>query len=60
MQPPIGDGARVHPRTEHSADRFPQLLLRILRERAAKLLGDEILEPGNERPPVVRGELGVE
>ena len=60
MQPPIGDGARVHPRTEDSADRFPQLLLRILRERAAKLLGDEILEPGNERPPVVRGELGVE
>ena len=35
VQPAIGDGARVHPRAEHRADRAPQLLARVLRERLA-------------------------
>ena len=40
VQAAIGDGALVHPRAEHRADRAPQLLVRILRERLAALLLD--------------------
>ena len=60
MQPPVGYGARVHPRSEDSADRAPQLLLRFFRERVAELLGDEVLEPGYNRPPILCGEIGIE
>ena len=38
VQPAIGDGALVHPRAEHGADRAPQLLMRILGKRLAPLL----------------------
>ena len=38
VQAAIGDGARVHPRAEHRADRAPELLARVLRERLAVLL----------------------
>ncbi len=37
VQAAIGDGARVHPAAEHRADRAPELLLRVLRERLAGL-----------------------
>ncbi len=60
VQPPVGDGARVHPRAKDGADRAPKLLVRILRKRASELLGHQILEPGDESPPVVRGKIGVE
>jgi hypothetical protein len=33
VQPPIGDGALVHPGAEHRADRAPQLRVRILRKK---------------------------
>ena len=40
VQTAIGLGSRIHPGTEHGADRAPELLLRILRERLAALLLD--------------------
>ena len=40
MQAAVGDGARVHPARKDSADRAPELLLRVLRERLAELLLD--------------------
>ena len=43
VQAPIGDGALVHPGAEHGADRAPQLLVRILRERRAVLLLEPLL-----------------
>ncbi len=60
MQAAIGDGALVHPGAEHRADRAPQLLLRVLRERLAVLLLDPLLVAGDELDPVVGGEIGVE
>ena len=36
VQAAIGDGARVHPAREHRADRAPELLLRVLRERPCR------------------------
>ena len=43
VQAAIGDGALVHPRAEHGADRAPQLRVRVLRERLAALLLDALL-----------------
>ena len=60
VQPAIGDGARVHPGAEDRADRAPQLLLRVLREGLAALLRDDVLETGDDRLPILGGELGVE
>ena len=52
--------ARVHPGAEHGADRAPELLLRILRERLAELLLDDRLVAPDQRLPVVGREVGVE
>ena len=60
VQAAIGDGALVHPRAEHRADRAPQLLVRVLRERLAVLLLDALLVARDQLDPVVGGEVGVE
>ena len=60
VQAAIGDGARVHPRAEHRADRAPQLLVRVLRERRALLLLDALLVARDQLDPVVGGQIGVE
>ncbi len=60
VQPAIGDRARVHPRAEDRADRAPQLVARLLRERLAGFLRDHILEPGDDDLPVLGREIGVE
>ena len=49
MQAAIGDGALVHPRVEHRADRAPELLARLLRERLAGALLDDLLVLGHDR-----------
>ena len=43
MQAAVGDGALVHPRAEHRADRAPELLARLLWERLAGALLDNLL-----------------
>ena len=60
VEPAIGDGALVHPRAEHGADRAPQLVVRVLRESRAVLLLDALLEARDERRPVLGAEIGVE
>ncbi len=60
VKAPIGDGALVHPRAEHRADRAPQLVVRTLRKRRAGLLLDLRLVELDELRPVVGVELGVE
>ena len=60
VQAPIGDGALVHPRAEHRADRAPELLMRILRKRLAVLLLEPLLVASHQLDPVVGGEIGVE
>ncbi len=60
VQAAIRVGALVHPAPEHRADRAPQLCMRILRERLAKLLGNALLVAGDELGPVVGLEVGVE
>ncbi len=60
VQPAIGVGARVHPRAEHRADRAPELVARVLRERIALLLADALLVARDDVDPVVGGQLGVE
>ena len=60
VQTPIGDRALVHPGAEHGADRPPQLLVRILRERRAVLLFEPLLVALNQRDPVFRRQIGVE
>ena len=60
VQAAIGDGARVHPRAEHRADRAPELLVRVLRERLALLLAHALLVARDHVDPVVGGQFGVE
>ena len=60
VQPPIRVGALVHPTAEHRADRAPQLLVRILRERLAQLLLDPRLVARHRLGPVVGLEIGIE
>ena len=50
----------IHPRTEHRADRAPQLRVRILRERLAGLLLDALLVVADELFQIVGVEIGVE
>ena len=59
MQATVGDGALVHPRAEHRADRAPQLLARLLRERLAGALLDDLLVAADDGAPVVGLEIGV-
>ena len=59
VQPAIGDGALVHPRAEHRADRAPQLLVRVLRERLALLLLEPLLVAADERRPSRRPSRSV-
>jgi len=60
VQAAVGDGALVHPRAEHRADRAPQLRLRILWERLAALLLQTLLVACDKLDPVLGGELGIE
>ena len=60
MQAPVGDGAGVHPRAEHCADRAPELVARLLRKRCALLLADAFLVARHHVDPVLGGELGVQ
>jgi hypothetical protein len=53
------DCAFPGPRVEHCGDRLPKLLLRILRERLAGLLFEELLELLREPFEVVDAELHV-
>ncbi len=60
MEAAIGDGALVHPRGEHRANRAPELLARILREGLAGLLLDAALVLADEMLPVLGRQVGVE
>ena len=60
VQAAIRDRAVVHPRAEHRADRAPQLLVRVLRERLALLFRDALLVARDQLDPVLGRELGVE
>ena len=60
VQAPIGDGARVHPRTEHRADRAPQLLMGVLRERLTGLFLDTGFVLRDELFQIVGVEIGIE
>ena len=44
VQAPVGDRALAHPGVEHRPDGQPQLLLRVLRELVAGVLGVDLLE----------------
>ena len=59
MQLAVFDGARIHPRAEHGADRAPELLARILREGLAALALDELEIGPGEGLPVLRREIRV-
>ena len=59
VQAAIGDGALVHPRAEHRADRAPQLLVRVLRERLAVLLLDALLVARRRARPSRRRSRSV-
>ena len=56
----VGDGALVHPRTEHRADRTPQLLVRVLRERLIGLAVHPLLVQPDDVLPILGVEIGVE
>ena len=56
----VFDGAGVHPRAEHGADRAPQLLVRILREGLSQLLLDDALVAPDQALPIVGLQVGVE
>ncbi|CEG08892.1 hypothetical protein BN961_02312 [Afipia felis] len=60
VQAAIRHGARRHPRTEHRANRAPELLVRILREIVAGLARDHLLVTSDNDLPVVGVEIGVE
>ena len=60
LQAAIGDGALVHPRTEHRADRAPQLIVRVLRERLAAFFLNPLLVAGDDFGPIAGVEIGIE
>ena len=60
VEPAIGDRARVHPGREHRADRAPELVLGVLRERLARQLRDLRLVVDDDLAPIVGGKVGVE
>ena len=55
----IGVGARIVPAIEDGADRGPQLLAGILRERLLQLALDRRLVVGDDLRPLVDAEIGV-
>ena len=57
---PVGDGALVVPGAEHGVTGHLQLLHRVLRERLARLLGDELLVARHGLPHAVLAEVGVD
>ena len=59
VQAAIGDRALVHPRSKHGADRAPELLARILRERLAALALDDALVFADDLAPLRGAEVGV-
>src|SRR5215207_184051 len=59
VDPAVLDRALPGPGDEHGRDRLAQLLLRVLRERLAGLLLEELLEALRERLQVVHVELHV-
>ncbi len=60
VEPAISDRALVHPRREDRADRAPELVLGLLRERLAGRLLDFGLVFDDDLAPVVGLEVGVE
>ena len=60
VQAAVGVGALVHPGAEHRADRAPQLLVRVLRERLAAFLLQALLVALDQFGPIVGGKIGVE
>ena len=60
VQAPVGDGAVVHPARKHSTDGAPQLLVRVLRKRLAKLFLDLGLVEGDDALPLDGRQFGVE
>ena len=59
VDPAVGDGARIHPGTEHGADRRPNLGFRILGKRRVRLLLDSGFVAVDHRFPVLGGQIGV-
>ncbi len=60
VQLTILDGALVHPGAKHGADRAPELVVGILRERLAELLLNRRLVLPDQNFPIVGGQVGVE
>ena len=61
VQPPVGDGAVVHPARKHGADRAPELLVRILRKRLAEFFLDlGLVERDRRACHSVGRQFGVE
>ena len=60
LQTPIGFRTGIHPAAEDRADRAPQLLLRILRERLAGNLLDLGLVGLDDLLPILRAQIGIE
>src|SRR5205085_9639255 len=57
--PAINDGAIVHPRTEHGADRSLQLLPRIIRKLFAGALFYQIFETRNQLLQIPHAQFGI-
>ncbi len=60
VQLPVSHGAGIMPGVEDGGDRAPELVFRVLRERAAELCLYRLLILGHDLDPVRRGEVGVE
>jgi len=60
VQAAIDLGALALPRSEHRADRTPQLVVHVLGEGLAPLLLDQALIGFDQRAQILRGQLGVE
>ena len=50
VQRAIGDGTRIFPAFEDGADRAPELVMDILRERLVHIVQDGLFVSGNEGP----------
>ena len=55
----IDNRAVVHPRTEHCPHRAPELFHRVLRERLAGALLDQVVESADEFLQLLGGQVGV-
>src|SRR4029077_17544300 len=60
VQLAICDRTLVHPGPEHSSDRTPKLLVRILRKVLAQLVLHAFLVTHNPLGPIVGGKIGVQ